>query len=720
MSTTEMKRNNKILCSYKYEPQPLERGYTNKTLYINLSKNEIKAKDVTEMMKKKFTGGRGFGMYYLWHATKPETKWNDPENEIIIGCGPIGGITQYPGTGKSLCVSISPTTNLPIDSNVGGYFGPYLKFTGWDSIEIQGKSDKDVVVFIDEVHNTVTIEEDPAQTNDAHLITEELTDLYALDEKSKILVSVVSAGSGSDHALIGCLNFSHWDKRRNGIKIKQAGRGGIGTVFRDKKIKALVVRVKKVKGDLNHPAELERIIKAGKTIHKEIHDYDDAQCRMRTRGTSHLVEIMDAYHILPVNNFKFGQHPDSGNIASNIWNEKFTQGIPDGCWYGCTLACAKAIDNFVLKTGPYKGDSVRVDGPEYETIAGVGSCCGIFDADYVAECNFYCDTYGLDTISFGTICAFAMECYENGVINKDITGGLELKFGNKNAAMELLHQMSRGEGFGKIAGMGVRKMKEIFIKEFGADPQFLKDIGMEVKGLEYSQYVSKESLAQQGGYAIANKGPQHDEAWLIFMDMVKKQIPTFEDKAEALYYFPLFRTWFGLNGLCKLPWNDIEPVDNLDTDEPAKVPQHVQNYCDLHSAVTGNEIDKDELIAQSRRVYNFQKIFNMRRGYGLRKDDMPPYRSIGPVTEEEYLSREDFYDTKIKEDVKVDPAGKSTAEKVKLLREYREKQYEHLLDAVYSRRGWTKDGIPKIEMLKEIGMDLPELVEVLEKFNKKN
>ena len=120
--------------------------------------------------------------------------------------------------------------------------------------------------------------------------------------------------------------------------------------------------------------------------------------------------------------------------------------------------------------------------------------------------------------------------------------------------------MSKGEGFGKIAGLGIRRMKKIFIEEYGADPDFLQDIGMEQKGLEYSEYLSKESLAQQGGYGLTNKGPQHDEAWLIFMDMVNNQLPTFEDKAEALHYFPMFRTWFGLMGLCKLPWNDIRCV----------------------------------------------------------------------------------------------------------------------------------------------------------------
>ena len=119
---------------------------------------------------------------------------------------------------------------------------------------------------------------------------------------------------------------------------------------------------------------------------------------------------------------------------------------------------------------------------------------------------------------------------------------------------------------------------------------------MENKGMEYSEYVTKESLAQQGGYGMTNKGAQHDEAWLIFMDMVNNQIPTFEDKAEALHYFPMWRTWFGLNGLCKLPWNDIEPADNALTDEPAKVPEHVHNYVELFSGITGQEVTKEDLI----------------------------------------------------------------------------------------------------------------------------
>ncbi|MDF2520261.1 MAG: aldehyde:ferredoxin oxidoreductase [Clostridia bacterium] len=715
MNIEKLKSAHKLLKEYKYELGKIERGYTNRTLYINLGDNTIKEKTVTQLMKDKFIGGKGFGLYYLWNAVTPDTKWNSPENEIVIASGPVGGITQYPGSGKSLVCSLSPLTGMPMDSNVGGYFGPLLKFSGFDALELQGKADKDVIVFIDGNSGTIRIEEAPEEAIDSHILGEQLTEMYAENEEDKRNISVVSAGSAANNAYIGLLNFTFYDVRRKQIRLKQAGRGGIGTVFRDKKIKALVVKFAGVKGNLNNPADQSSINKAGIKLHKEIHDLDDKQNRMRQVGTANIIEVMDQYDLLPTHNYKFGGHPDTYKISSKVFTSMITQNTPDGCWYGCSMSCAKAVDRFELKTGPYKGQKVIVDGPEYENAAGLGSNCGIFDPYAILELNFYCDTYAVDTISYGTLTAFLMECYENGIINKEITGGLELNFGNSSASLEMLHQMARGEGFGKLAGLGIRNLKRIFVEQYGADPVFLNDIGMEQKGLEFSEYMPKESLAQQGGYGLTNKGPQHDEAWLIFMDMVNNQIPTFEDKAEALHYFPMFRTWFGLNGLCKLPWNDIAPADNKLTEEPAKIPDHVQNYVDIFNGVTGKKIDKNELIVQSERVYNFQRIFNIRMGYGKRIHDAIPYRAMGPVTAEEYLSRQERYDKQLKELVGFNPEGKTTEEKMAALRAYRKDQYEKLTDAVYKRRGWTMDGVPTVEHLKAIGMDLPELVEVVKK-----
>ncbi|MGD2165768.1 MAG: aldehyde ferredoxin oxidoreductase C-terminal domain-containing protein [Anaerolineae bacterium] len=704
----------RVLAEFPYDVAPAQKGYTDRTLYVDLTDRDIQAKEVTEEMKEKFIGGRGFGLWYLWRGVSDDTTWDDPENEIVISSGPCGGITQYPGSGKSLVVSISPLTNVAIDSNVGGHFGPLLKFAGWDALEIQGKAEEDVIVFIDGTTGKVTIEDAANVPVDAHRVGHWLIEEMAETEEDRYYMSAVAAGSGAEHSRFGCLNFSFYDRRRKEPRFKQAGRGGIGTVFRDKGIKALIVKTDPVRGNLNHPADPGRISKVGVKMHKEIHDYDAEQCRMSYRGTTYLVQIMNDYDLLPTHNFRYGSHPDAHKINGDVWEDRFTQGIPDGCWYGCTLSCSHAVDGYELRTGPYKGEKVIVDGPEYETVAGVGSNCGIFEPWAILEINFYCDTYGLDTISFGTATAFVMECYESGVLDKEKTGGLELHFGNAEAALELLHQVGRGEGFGKIFGQGIHRMKEIFAEEFGADRQFVEDIGMEAKGLEYSEYVTKESLAQQGGYGLSNKGPQHDEAWLIFMDQVNNQIPTFEDKAEALHYFPMWRTWFGLCGFCKVIWNDVTPPDNELTEEPAKIPEHVRNYVEVFSGVTGREVTKEDLIAQSERVYQFQRVFNVRLGYGLRDHDAVPYRSQGPVTVEEYESRAERYDEQLKKDLGLDPSAMTTEEKMAALREYREDQYERLIDAVYERRGWTENGVPNPETLKKVGLDYPDVMAVVE------
>lgn len=714
MEPETVKTSLNLLKKYKYTWAPIERGYNNRTLYINVGTRQISEKPVSQQMKDKFVGGKGFGLRLLWDGTKPDTRWDDPENEIIISGGPVCGITQYSGTGKSLLVTISPQTDSIMDSNVGGFFGPFLKFAGFDALELQGKAEKDVILYIDGKNHNIVIFEDPGLASDSHILAEQLTEIFAEDERDAKNIGIVSTGAGAEHSLLGMLNFTFYDVKRKKIRLKQAGRGGLGTVMRNKKIKAIVAHIPGVSGNLNNVFDLKAIQERGSRYNKEIKDFDDIQCQMRKKGTANIVNVMNDYDLLPTHNFKFGSHVDGIKIHSNILRDKyFTLGVPDGCWIGCSMSCSKGVDDFELKTGPYKGQKVIVDGPEYETAAGLGSNLGIFDYDGIIEANFYCDTYGICTITWGTTVAFIMECYENGILNKERTGGLELKFGNKEAALELLHQLAKGEGFGKIAGMGVRRMKAYFVEHFNADPAFLNDIGMENKGLEYSQYVSKESLAQQGGYAMTNKGPQHDEAWLIFMDMVNNQLPTFEAKAEALHYFPMFRTWFGLQGFCKLPWNDVVPAGNKETAEPHKIPEHVDNYVTIYNAVTGNNIDKDELIRQSERVYNFQRIFNIRRGYGLRKHDAQPYRAAGPVTEEEYISRQERYDKQLVELQGLDPSKMTLKEKMAATRKYRENRYEQLLDAVYTRRGWTLNGVPKIEHLKDLGMDLPELLEII-------
>jgi aldehyde:ferredoxin oxidoreductase len=195
--------------------------------------------------------------------------------------------------------------------------------------------------------------------------------------------------------------------------------------------------------------------------------------------------------------------------------------------------------------------------------------------------------------------------------------------------------------------------------------------------------------------------------------MVHNFMPTFEQKAEALHWFPMFRTWFGLCGLCKLPWNDVVPEDNKDTPEPAKVMKHVQWYADYYTAVTGKQTTADGLIRMSEAVYNFQRIFNLKMGFGQREHDNIPYRAMGPVKIVEYESRAERYDKQLVEKHNIDITGKTTEEKIALLRKFRENLYEKLKDAVYKRRGWTSNGIPTIDTVKRLGIDFPEVLELL-------
>ncbi len=247
MNIADLKKEHEVLGTFQYPPGKIERGYNNQTLYVNISENKFDIKPVSEQMKKLFVGGRGFNLWLLWHAVTRDTKWDSPENEIVISGGPLCGTSSFPGSGKSIACSISPLTGIPVDSNVGGHFGPLLKFAGFDALEIQGKAKEDIIIVIDGVERTVSIETAPLEPVDTHLVSEVLTEMYAAKMTDKQNVSVVSAGSAAEHSRMGCLNFSFWDWRRNAARVKQAGRGGIGSVFRNKKIKALVVKTENLR-----------------------------------------------------------------------------------------------------------------------------------------------------------------------------------------------------------------------------------------------------------------------------------------------------------------------------------------------------------------------------------------------------------------------------------------------------------------------------------------
>ena len=706
--------------SVAYKEVKIEKGYTDRLLEINLTTKQISVKSISADMRRMFIGGRGYCLKLVFDGTKASTQYNSPENVLAFAGGPLCGETGFAGTGKFIVGTISPLTKTFCDSNVGGHFFPLIKLAGFDAISVTGKSRNDVVVVIDGDKCEINIVDAPA--NEHSLFgAENLIEKWKGDGNPSC-VAFVNAGQGAKNTSIGCINSVYYDVKRKRCRAKQAGRGGTGSVMREKGLWGIVVKCNKSKGNANQPVDRKRLRSVGKKLRRVINEIDPKAMSLGTQGTTCLVDMMNSFHLLPVNNFQYGIDERAKNVSGNIFEEKiFEQKHPDGCFAGCSLACTKGCESYTLKTGAYAGETVSVDGPEYETAAAVTNL-GIFDTNYILEYAWYCDEYGLDTISAGVTMSFLFEAYERGFLVDDDTRGLKLKWGCGKTLLELLHRMAAGKcDFAREAGHGVCHMKS-WISECAAARtgrsymEIFKELslfGMECKGLEFSMYITKESLAQQGGYGFALKGPQHDEAWLIAIDQLNNELPSFQKKAVALHWFPLFRTWFNLVGLCKLPWIDVRHPEAKNTAYPARNLPTIEYYLELTNATLGTVKTLDDLLSESERCYLLHKLLNLRQGFGTREYDTIPLRAMSPVFLNEYQSRNVYYEKYLTEEAGVVINGKSDPERLRMLQDYRRSQYEKLTDEVYKEKGYDCNSIPLDETLLRLGLSNPECLEIV-------
>ena len=712
--------------SITYRRTVPEKGYTDHLLRVDLSRKSISVETIPQEMRERYVGGRGYCLKLVYDGTNASTRYNSPENVLALAGGPFCGETGFVGTGKFIAGTISPLTDTFCDSNVGGHFFPLVKMAGFDAIAITGKSERDVMVVIDGDKGEMSIMDAPDGEVTLYGAERLIEEWQGNGKKTNI--AFVTAGIGAKHARFGCLNSVYYDGRRNRCRSKQAGRGGTGTVLRDKGLWGILVKCNAPVANANHPADHEKIREAGHKLREVIRQVDPKAMRLANQGTTSLIDMMNANDLLPIHNFQFGKDEQAKNVSGLVFEkEVFKQNVPDGCYPGCTLACTKGCEGYTLRTGPFAGSQVGVDGPEYET-AATATNLGIFDINYMLEYSWYCDQYSLDTISLGVTLSFLCEAYERGLLKQEDTEGLNLTWGNAEAALDLLHRIAAGKpGFAREIGKGVRHMKNwvadrAAIRLGSSRNSVLKELSlfaMESKGLEFSMYITKESLAQQGGYGLALKGPQHDESWLIAIDQLRKELPTFEHKAEALWWFPLFRTWFNIVGLCKLPWIDVRNPQAQYTDAPSRNLPTIEYYLDLVNATFGTARTLDDLLLESEHSYMLQKLINLRQGFGTREFDAIPLRAIAPVFLQEYRSRKDYYDACLRDVAGFALDGKSDEERLSLLQDYRRGQYEKLMDAVYRRKGYDQFGIPLDETMRRLGFDTPEFVEIIKASRKR-
>ncbi|MFC1533927.1 aldehyde ferredoxin oxidoreductase C-terminal domain-containing protein [Thermodesulfobacteriota bacterium] len=716
----------KNIKTMQYKSTPVKGGYTDRILQVDLSSNTISIMKLSSDFKKRYIGGRGYALKLIWDRTSGDTRYDSPENLLVMASGPLCGDPRFPGSGKFIVGTISPLTDTFVDSNIGGHFAPLLKLCGFDALAVSGISKEEVVLIVDGDKGTISITE--AISFGREIDTGGISYGEGLlqgfnDGKFDENIAAVTTGLGACNTRFGIINSLYYDKRRERIRAKQAGRGGTGTVMRHKGLKAVIVRsnLPRVKG--NNPFNKEGVKQAGSSLKRVISQMDPQQLHLSNWGTTVLVEYMNKFHILPVNNYQYGQHQDAKATFAGIYLDKyFSKKLPDGCYFGCNLACAKGAEDVNLTRGPQAGRKVGIDGPEYETIAAV-TCMGIFDPHFIMEYSWYCDEYGLDTISMGVTTAFLMECVQRGYLFVEEIG-YDLNWGDIKAVDRILHETANGEGFGLVCGQGVLRAKRWVAEHYAAKSgksydevmMELNKFGMEVKGLEFSMYITKESLAQQGGYGFALKGPQHDEAWLIFIDQLYKEIPTFKMKAAALKWFPLIRTWFNAVGLCKLPWIDVRHPEAADTDNPAQNHPTLAYYVQYLNSTVGSEKTVKDILDDSERLQLLQKLINLRQGKGTRLSDQIPLRAMGPAFLNEYEERAEYYDTWLKEQGGEKEFPEDQADRHRFIMDLRQEAYQRLCDAVYQEKGYTSEAVPLPETLAKFNLLDDQTVELLDAF----
>ncbi|MBN2153291.1 MAG: hypothetical protein JW839_17695, partial [Candidatus Lokiarchaeota archaeon] len=402
----------------QYTAAAPENGYCNKVLWIKLNAKGSTAEiqDVDAKTRLEFQGGRGYAVRILHDNLDKIKDPLGPENILIIARGPMTGEYRWPGGTKSVISAISPATNGYGEASVGGRAGEKMRNAGFDATCITGKAAKPCVIVVDAGKGSVTIEDDPG-TENALDLGMQLVDKYGKETTGVFCIGI----AGRKHARIACVN----GVAATGSTYipRQAGRTGMGGVMGSKNVVAVVFTGR----DLKDPpvADAKGLQEAAREMRKVIAENDKKQLNLFGQGTSGLVDIVNKIDVLPVNNFSTSNVPE----AARLNGEAFMQGVfkrTVPCSPGCNLGCGK-LSRVTLPDGR----EVDVDGPEYETIGMLGSNLGIFDANFVAEANYMCDSLGLDTISTGYLIGFVMECAEKGYLKKaDLAGLDDVRFGS--------------------------------------------------------------------------------------------------------------------------------------------------------------------------------------------------------------------------------------------------------------------------------------------------
>jgi aldehyde:ferredoxin oxidoreductase len=600
-------------------------GYGGSLLRVNLTEGTFKKEPTSPELAKKFIGGRGFGAYYLYKEVPKGADPLGPENKIIISSGPISGL-MIPGAGKMDWTTKSPLTGGYASSSLGGMMTAEMKYAGLDTIILEGVSPKPVYLFIDD---------DKIELRDASEYWGKKTFEVekAMKEKfgEEFQIAVIGP-AGENGVLYAHVNHDYG---------RQAGRGGVGTVMGNKKIKAIVIH-----GTKSIPvANMEEYRKAGMALFKACKDAEGLK-PWQTYGTTIVTSWCDEVGALPTRNFSAGSFEGGKTLYGPVMREQIV--ITDKGCFGCPSPCGKYSH--------MKRYDTRVEGPEYETIGMLGSNLGLSDIQDVAEANRLCDELGVDTISTGGVISWAIECYQRGIFTKEDTDGLELKFGDPALVFKLIEKIANREGFGKLLSLGTKKAS----KQFGKGSE---RYAVQVKGMEQSAYATHSATAMLLAYMTCDVGAHHNRAWAITYDLQVGRDKVVPEKVAKVIWFQNFRPMFDVLGACRLQWVEL----SIDRDL----------YCPALEAITGEKRSWEDLELVGARIWSLTRMFWIRENEGFGREwDYPAKR---------------FY---------LDPP--ETGKTKGMITSFED--VNKLLDMYYEQRGWDNNGIPTRETLDKLGL----------------
>ncbi len=601
-------------------------GYGGRILRINLSDGNVSTEPTPEDLIREYIGARGFIIHTLFKELAPGIDPLGPDAKFITAAGPLTGL-YVPSSGKIQSGGKSPLTGGYGESNSGGHFPAELKLAGYDMVILEGQHQTPCYIVIDD--DDVRIEDAKHLWGKGSITTED-----ALKKSLGEDFQIATIGpAGENLVKIACITHDFG---------RQAGRTGLGTILGSKKVKAICVR-----GTRSIPIhDLDGLMKVGRRMYEQCFT-NPAFELWQTYGTAAVTNWANRIGAFPTRNFQSGYFELFTNISGPRMRKEIV--VTNKACFSCAMCCGKYSH---AKTDTY---DVYVEGPEYETTAMIGGDCALGDIKDIAHGNYLCDEWGIDTISGGSIIAFAIECFEKGIITEKDTGGIKLEFGDPKAVFALIEMIAKREHIGDLLAEGTKKAAE----ELGKDS--IK-FAMQVKGLEQSGYESRRAPAMLLSYMTSDIGAHHRPSWAVTHDIATGR-DSAEGKAAKVIELQHTRPLFDTLGVCRLPWIEMG------------VP--VSDYAEAFRKATGIEYSEEDLYKISEKIWNLTRMFWIREipGFG-RADDLPPAR---------------VYEEKLK--------GGSTDGAI-LERE----KVEALLDDYYNLRGWTKDGIPTEDKLREIGL----------------